>query len=37
MTLSEYFGKKKGKGVIATCDSSGKVGIAYLFIEDGNR
>jgi hypothetical protein len=28
MTLREYFEKKKGKGVIATCDSSGKVGIA---------
>lgn len=28
MTLREYFKNKKGKGVIATCDSKGKVGIA---------
>jgi hypothetical protein len=28
MTLSEYFEKKKGKGIIATSDSNGKVGMA---------
>lgn len=28
MKLSEYFGKTKGKGVLATSDSEGKVGIA---------
>jgi hypothetical protein len=28
MKLSEYFEKKKGRGVIATSDSEGKVGIA---------
>ncbi len=28
MKLSEYFEKKKGKGVIATSDSDGKVGMA---------
>jgi len=28
MTLSQYFEKKKGKGVIATADSKGKVGMA---------
>ena len=28
MKLSEYFGKKKGRGVIATSDAGGKVGIA---------
>ncbi|OGP89455.1 MAG: pyridoxamine 5'-phosphate oxidase [Deltaproteobacteria bacterium RBG_16_47_11] len=28
MRLSEYFEKKKGKGVIATSDSKGKVGVA---------
>ncbi len=28
MKLSEYFEKKKGKGVIATADSEGRVGIA---------
>jgi hypothetical protein len=28
MTLSEYFEKKKGRGVIATADTEGKVGIA---------
>ena len=28
MTLSEYFEKKKGKGVIATADAKGKVGMA---------
>lgn len=28
MTLSQYFEKTKGKGVIATSDSKGKVGIA---------
>ncbi len=28
MKLSEYFEKKKGKGIIATADSSGKVGMA---------
>ncbi len=28
MKLSEYFEKAKGRGVIATCDSKGKVGIA---------
>ncbi len=28
MNLRQYFDKKKGKGVIATADSSGKVGIA---------
>lgn len=28
MKLSEYFEKKKGKGVIATADSKGKVGLA---------
>ncbi len=28
MTLNEYFEKKKGKGVIATSDSEGRVGIA---------
>jgi len=28
MKLSEYFEKKKGKGVIATADSDGKIGIA---------
>jgi len=28
MTLSEYFEKKKGRGVIATTDSKGKVGVA---------
>jgi hypothetical protein len=28
MELSEYFEKKKGRGVIATTDSKGKVGVA---------
>ncbi len=28
MKLSEYFEKKKGRGVIATADSEGKVGVA---------
>ncbi len=28
MTLSEYFEKAKGKGVIATADANGKVGMA---------
>ena len=28
MKLSEYFEKKKGKGIIATADSNGKVGMA---------
>lgn len=28
MTLGEYFEKKKGKGIIATADSKGKVGMA---------
>ena len=28
MKLSEYFEKKKGKGVIATADANGKVGMA---------
>jgi hypothetical protein len=28
MKLNEYFEKKKGRGVIATADSEGKVGIA---------
>ncbi|MBP1741673.1 MAG: pyridoxamine 5-phosphate oxidase-related protein, FMN-binding [Deltaproteobacteria bacterium] len=28
MKLSDYFEKKKGKGIIATADSSGKVGMA---------
>ena len=28
MTLSDYFEKAKGKGIIATADSKGKVGIA---------
>ena len=38
MTLSEYFQKKKGRGVIATSDSAGKVGVAVYsrphFIND---
>jgi len=28
MTLSQYFEKKKGRGVIATSDGKGKVGVA---------
>jgi hypothetical protein len=28
MKISEYFEKKKGRGVIATADSEGKVGVA---------
>jgi hypothetical protein len=28
MTLAEYFEKKKGRGVIATADAKGKVGVA---------
>ncbi len=28
MKLSEYFEKRKGRGVIVTCDSEGKVGVA---------
>ena len=28
MKISEYFEKKKGRGVIATADSGGKVGVA---------
>jgi hypothetical protein len=28
MTLRDYFEKKKGKGIIATADSKGKVGMA---------
>ena len=28
MKLNEYFEKKKGRGVIATADSEGRVGVA---------